>query len=204
MTTLERRLGLIGERFEELDKAAQALTEKLDRHKQLLGQQDRQDKVWAFLLSQSLSTQESQLLFGYVVDALKCCHTCVLEKVPELASGMPTLASVLRRRGRNRRVELAWQRALTDVGLNEEDVSVLCTFYVVHGHSCEFRRDVATVVPKADVQMLIHRVVLDPSLRASLLRAVQLAEGKRAPQKEIQKPATSIQLLLSKSNPTTE
>lgn len=40
----------ISSRFEELDEAARALTERLERHRQVLAKQAQQDQVWTSLL----------------------------------------------------------------------------------------------------------------------------------------------------------
>lgn len=114
------------------------------------------------------------------MDTLRRCHSVVLEKVPDLAPSLPTVASVLRRKARNRQVCLAWESALQDLGLSSADVMSLCTLFVMHGCRAEYFGPTQRQHYIGKVEVLIWRVVTYPGLRDGLLRAVQVVEAGSA------------------------
>ncbi|XP_062328882.1 single-pass membrane and coiled-coil domain-containing protein 1-like [Osmerus eperlanus] len=182
MDRLERRLDNISCRFKEMDEAGSLLLERLQRHRQ--AQQDQrqaqQDHAWAALIRDSLSPDEVRLLFSYVSDTLLRCHSRVQERVPDLAPGLPTTAAILRRRLKNRRVDVAWRATLGELGLVEADAKALCGFFVTQGFQCEYERVGRTPGQQGAVESMIRRCVENQVLRDSLLRAVQVVEKGQA------------------------
>lgn len=180
LNRLEQRLENISSRFEEMDETASGLMERLKRHRQALATQAQQDQVWASLIKDSLSLAEVSLLFGYVSDTLHCCHTRVLERLPDLAPGLPTTASILRRRVKNRRVDAAWRAGLRELGLGEADAKALCAFFVTQGFQCEYKKAERNPDQQEAVEAVIRRCVENQVMRDSLLRAVQVVEKGKA------------------------
>ncbi|KAM6970510.1 single-pass membrane and coiled-coil domain-containing protein 1-like [Aplochiton taeniatus] len=174
------RLRTIGPRFEELNAAARALEERLARHRQALAKKDQQDQVWDSLPEDSLSPSDVSLLFGYVSDTLHCCHARVLDLLPDLSSSLPTTASILRRRPKNRRVNDAWNAALRKLGLEEGDAKVLCAFFVTQGYQCDYKRTEKESGQQDDANAVIRRSVGNQALKESLLKAVEVVERGKA------------------------
>ncbi|KAJ8367930.1 hypothetical protein SKAU_G00079580 [Synaphobranchus kaupii] len=197
LSRLERRLEVVNGKFEELDEAARSLTERLERHKQVLALQARQDQVWACLLEDRFTTTETNLFFAYVADTLRCFHSHVVRKLPDLAAGLPTTACILRRKIKNRRINVAWESTLRDLGLENADAKALCAFFVTHGYQAEYLNPLQRQELTEDVEALIRKVVRNLVLRDSLLRAVQVVEKGKAgalvlTTEEEHKPASSI------------
>ncbi|KAG5837140.1 single-pass membrane and coiled-coil domain-containing protein 1-like [Anguilla anguilla] len=197
LSRLEKRLEVVKSKFEELDEAAISLTERLEQHKQMLALQAHQDQVWVSLLEDKFTTEETNLFFTYVADTLHCCHSHVVKKLPDLAPSLPTTACILRRKIKNRRINVAWESALRDLGLENSDVKALCAFFVTHGYQAEYFSPVQRQNLAENVDTLIRKVVRNQVLRDSLLRAVQVVEKGKAgtlvlTTEEEHKPASSI------------
>ncbi|KAJ8410907.1 hypothetical protein AAFF_G00188640 [Aldrovandia affinis] len=180
LNRLERRLEAINSQFEELDEAARSLTERLEQHKQALALQAHQDQVWVSLLEEKFTAVETNLLFTYVADTLHCCHSRVVKKLPDLAHSLPTTACILRRKIKNRRIDVAWESSLRDLGLDNSDARALCAFFVTHGYQAEYYSLVQRQTLAEDVENLVRKVVRNQVLRDSLLRAVQVVEKGKA------------------------
>lgn len=127
-----------------------------------------------------MSPAEISLLFGYVFQTLHCCHTRVLQRLPDLATGLPTTASVLRRRIKNRRVDAAWRAALKELGLREGDAKALCAFFVTQGYQCEYKWTGRRPGEQEDAEAVIQRCVGNQLLKESLQKAVQVVEYGQA------------------------
>ncbi|XP_064159002.1 single-pass membrane and coiled-coil domain-containing protein 1-like [Anguilla rostrata] len=197
LSRLEKRLEVVKSKFEELDEAAISLTERLEQHKQMLALQAHQDQVWVSLLEDKFTTEETNLFFTYVADTLDCCRSHVVKKLPDLAPSLPTTACILRRKIKNRRINVAWESALRDLGLENSDVKALCAFFVTHGYQAEYFSPAQRQNLAENVDTLIRKVVRNQVLRDSLLRAVQVVEKGKAGTlvltiEEEHKPASSI------------
>ncbi|XP_058282185.1 single-pass membrane and coiled-coil domain-containing protein 1 [Hylobates moloch] len=139
------------------------------------------------LLIHSLTSMELNILYSYVIEVLICLHTRVLEKLPDLVRGLPTLASVLRRKVKNKRIRVVWESILEECGLQEGDITALCTFFIAHGNKAEYYTAKVRQMYIRDVTFLITNMVKNQALQDSLLRAVQVIEkGKavRTPEKQ--------------------
>ncbi|MBN3296861.1 SMCO1 protein, partial [Amia calva] len=207
---LERKLYSINAQFEELDETAKLLSERLEKHRQVLASQSDQDEVWASLLEDRFTVVETNLFFSFVVETFRCCHSRVVEKLPDLINSLPTVASILRRKIKNRRIDVAWESTLRDLGLDNSDAKALCAFFVAQGYEAEYYCPRERQKYADDVDMLIRKVVRNQVLRDSLLRAVQVVEKGKAgdisekpSDSEQQKPTTSIREQICKqTNPS--
>ncbi|XP_072557516.1 single-pass membrane and coiled-coil domain-containing protein 1 isoform X2 [Paramormyrops kingsleyae] len=168
LSRVELKFESINIQFEELDETAARLSDRLEKHRNTLDQQVHEDQV--------LSTLETNLFVTYAMDTLRRCHSVVLGKLPDLAPSLPTVASVLHRKARNRQVRLAWESALQDLGLSSTDITALCTLFVMHGCRAEYFGPAQRQHYVGKVEVLIRRVVTNPALRDGLLRAVQVVE----------------------------
>ena len=83
------------------------------------------------------TSMELNILYSYVIEVLVHLHTCVLEKLPDLVRSLPTLASILRRKVKNKRIRVVWESVLEEHGLQEGDITALCIFFVAHGNKAE-------------------------------------------------------------------
>ncbi|EDM11429.1 similar to RIKEN cDNA 2310010M20 (predicted) [Rattus norvegicus] len=140
---------------------------------------------------------ELNILYSYVIEVLICLHTRMLQKLPDLVRSLPTLASVLRRKTKNKHIRTVWESILEEYGLRERDVTALCTFFVVHGNKGEHYTANVRRMHIKDVSFMITNMVTNQALQEGLLRAVQIIEkGKaartpetsRAPLKELMPP----------------
>lgn len=130
---------------------------------------------------------ELNILYSYVIEVLICLHTRVLEKLPDLVRGLPTLASVLRRKVKNQRIRVVWESVLEECGLQEGDITALCTFFIAHSSKAEYYGAKVRRMCIRDVPFLITNMVKNQALQDGLLRAVQVIEkGKavRAPEEQ--------------------
>lgn len=131
---------------------------------------------------------ELNIVYSYVIEVLICLHTHVLEKLPDLVSGLPTLASVLRRKINNKCIRVVWESVLEECGLQEGDIAALCTFFIAHGNKAEHYSAKVRQMYIRDVTFMITNMVKNQALQDSLLRAVQLIEkGKAVKASEEQK-----------------
>lgn len=123
---------------------------------------------------------ELSILYSYVMEVLICLHTRVLEKLPDLVRGLPTLASVLRRKVKNQRIRGVWESVLEESGLEEGDIIALCTFFIAYGNKAEYYVAKVRQMYIKDVTFLITNMVKNQALQDGLLRAVQVIEKGKA------------------------
>ncbi|XP_048836190.1 single-pass membrane and coiled-coil domain-containing protein 1-like isoform X2 [Brienomyrus brachyistius] len=176
LSRVELKFESINIQFEELDEAAARISDRLEKHRSTLDQQVHQHQVWVSLLEDQLTTLETNLFVTYAMDTLRRCHSVVLGKLPDLAPSLPTVASVLHRKARNRQVRLAWESSLQDLGLRSTDITALCALFVMHGCQAEYFGPAQRQHYTGQVEALIQRVVTNLALREGLLRAVQVVE----------------------------
>ncbi|MEJ1283257.1 single-pass membrane protein with coiled-coil domains 1 [Cricetulus griseus] len=123
---------------------------------------------------------ELNILYSYVIEVLICLHTRVLQKLPDLVRSLPTLASVFRRKVKNKHVRIVWESVMEEYGLQERDVTALCTFFIAHGNKAEhYAANIRQTYIK-DVTFMITNMVKNQALQDALLRAVQVIEKGKA------------------------
>ncbi|XP_064123708.1 single-pass membrane and coiled-coil domain-containing protein 1 [Loxodonta africana] len=176
MKRVEDKLQALEAQFKELDFATDKLTQKFEYHSKTLASQAAQDELWAAVLALKFTPMELNILYSYVIDVLICLHTRVLEKLPDLVRGLPTLASVLRRKVKNERIGVVWESVLEEFGLQEGDITALCTFFIAHGNKAEHYSAKVRQMYIRDVTFLITNMVKNQALQEGLLRAVQVIE----------------------------
>ena len=123
---------------------------------------------------------ELNILYSYVIEVLICLHTRVLEELPDLVRGLPTLTSILRRKVKNKRIRVVWESVLAECGLQEGDITALCTFFVAHGNKAEHYIAKVRQMYIRDVNFLITNMVKNQALQDGLLKAVQVIEKGKA------------------------
>ncbi|XP_018604105.1 single-pass membrane and coiled-coil domain-containing protein 1-like [Scleropages formosus] len=200
LNRLEGKFESISSQIEQLDEGAQKLSQRLERHRQTLEHQARLDQVWMCLMEDRLTAVEKNLLFTYTIDTLRRCHSLTLEKLPDLAHALPTVASVLRATSKNRRIRAAWESVLGDLGLDAWDIDVLCVFSVTQGYRAEYYAP-SERQRHAGVEALLRKAVDSDVLRESLLRAVRAAEKEKARNFASDKPALSVREQLGNKIP---
>nr|XP_045002755.1 single-pass membrane and coiled-coil domain-containing protein 1 [Jaculus jaculus] len=182
MKRVDHKLQALQEQFEELDITKDKLTQKFEHHSKILASQAAQDELWTAVLALKFTSMELNILYSYVIEALVCLHTHVLEKLPDLVRGLPTLASVLRQQVKNRRVRVAWESVLSECGLQAGDVTALCTFFIAHGNKAEYYAAKVRHMYIRDVTLMITNMVKNQVLQDGLLKALQVTEkGKAMP-----------------------
>uniref|UniRef100_A0A673T408 Single-pass membrane protein with coiled-coil domains 1 n=1 Tax=Suricata suricatta TaxID=37032 RepID=A0A673T408_SURSU len=187
MKRVDHKLQALEAQFKELDFTKDSLTQKFEHHSKALASQAAHDELWTAVLALKFTSMELNILYSYVMDVLICLHTRVLEKLPDLVRGLPTLASVLRRKVKNQRIRGVWESVLEECGLEEGDVTALCTFFIAYGNKAEYYVAKVRQMYIRDVTFLITNMVKNEALQDGLLRAVQVIErGKavRAPEKQ--------------------
>ena len=130
---------------------------------------------------------ELNILYSYVIEVLIRLHTRVLEKLPDLVRGLPTLASILRRKVKNKRIRVVWESVLEEHGMQEGDITALCTFFVAHGNKAEYYIAKVRQMYIKDVNFMITNMVKNQALQDGLLKAVQViekGEAVRAPEEQ--------------------
>ncbi|XP_032755153.1 single-pass membrane and coiled-coil domain-containing protein 1 [Rattus rattus] len=197
MKRVDNKLQALDTQFKELDTIKDNLTLRFEHHSKTLASQAAQDEIWTAALALGFTSMELNILYSYVIEVLICLHTRMLQKLPDLVRSLPTLASVLRRKTKNKHIRIVWESVLEEYGLRERDVTALCTFFVVHGNKGEhYTANVRRMYIK-DVSFMITNMVTNQALQEGLLRAVQIIEkGKaaktpetsRAPLKELMPP----------------
>lgn len=123
---------------------------------------------------------ELNILYSYVIEVLICLHSHVLEKLPDLVRSLPTLASVLRRKVKNKRIRVVWESVLEECGLQEGDITALCTFFIAHGYKAEHYSARVRQMYIRDVTFMITNMVKNQALQDGLLKAVQVIEKGKA------------------------
>ncbi|XP_054431113.1 single-pass membrane and coiled-coil domain-containing protein 1 [Pteronotus mesoamericanus] len=154
----------------------------------MLASQAAQDELWTAVLALKFTSMELNIIYSYVIEVLICLHTRVLEKLPDLVRGLPTLASVLRRKAKNKCIRGVWESVLEECGLQEGDILALCTFFIAHGNKAEHYSAKVRRVYIRDATFMVTNMVKNRALQDSLLRAVQLIDkGKAVAASEEQK-----------------
>ncbi|KAL2804942.1 single-pass membrane and coiled-coil domain-containing protein 1 isoform 2 [Daubentonia madagascariensis] len=185
---VDHKLQALDTQFKELDFTKDNLTQKFEHHSKTLASQAAQDEMWTAVLALKFTSMELNILYSYVTEVLICLHTRVLEKLPDLVRGLPTLASVLRRKVKNKRIKIVWESVLEEYGLQEGDITALCTFFIAHGNKAEHYAAKVRQMYIRDVTIMITNMVKNQALQDGLLRAVQIIEkGKGARSPEDQK-----------------
>ncbi|XP_050635168.1 single-pass membrane and coiled-coil domain-containing protein 1 isoform X1 [Macaca thibetana thibetana] len=180
ITVVDHKLQALEAQFRELDFTKDNLMQKFEHHSKTLASQAAQDEMWTAVRALEFTSMELNILYSYVIEVLTCLHTRVLEKLPDLVRGLPTLASVLRRKVKNERIRVVWDSVLEECGLQEGDVTALCTFFIAHGNKAEHYTDKARQMYLRDITLLITNMVKNQALQDSLLRAVQVIEKGKA------------------------
>ncbi|XP_003895380.2 single-pass membrane and coiled-coil domain-containing protein 1 [Papio anubis] len=180
MKRVDHKLQVLEAQFRELDFTKDNLMQKFERHSKTLANQAAQDEMWTAVRALEFTSMELNILYSYVIEVLICLHTRVLEKLPDLVRGLPTLASVLRRKVKNERIRVVWDSILEECGLQEGDITALCTFFIAHGNKAEHYTDKARQTYIRDITFLITNMVKNQALQDSLLRAVQVIEKGKA------------------------
>ncbi|XP_019507364.1 PREDICTED: single-pass membrane and coiled-coil domain-containing protein 1 [Hipposideros armiger] len=190
MKRVDHKLKALEAQFKELDFTKDNLTQKFELHSKTLASQAAQDELWTAVLALKFTSMELNILYSYVIEVLICLHTQVLEKLPDLVRGLPTLASVLRRKVKNKCIRVAWESVLDECGLQEGDITALCTFFIAHGNKAEHYSAKVRQMYIRDVTFMITNMIKNQGLQDGLLRAIQVIEkGKAVGAPEEQKPS---------------
>ncbi|XP_054980764.1 single-pass membrane and coiled-coil domain-containing protein 1 [Sorex araneus] len=177
---VDHKLQALEAQFKELDLIKDNLTQKFEHHSKMLASQAAQDELWMAVLALRFTSMELNILYSYVIEALTCLHTHVLEKLPDLERALPTFASILRHKAKNARVQVAWESVLEECGLQEGDVTALCTFFLAHGNKSDHYAAKVRQLYIRDVTFMITNMVKNQALQQGLLRAVQVIEKGKA------------------------
>ncbi|XP_008565693.1 PREDICTED: single-pass membrane and coiled-coil domain-containing protein 1 [Galeopterus variegatus] len=180
MKRVDQKLQVLEAQFKELDFAKDNLTQKFEHHSKTLASQAAQDEMWTAVLALKFTSMELNILYSYIIEVLTCLHTRVLEKLPDLVRGLPTLASVLRRKVKNKHIRVVWESVLEECGLQEGDITALCTFFIAHGNKAEHYATKVRPMYIRDVTLMITNMVKNQALQDGLLRAVQVIEKGKA------------------------
>ncbi|XP_004675481.1 PREDICTED: single-pass membrane and coiled-coil domain-containing protein 1 [Condylura cristata] len=197
---VDYKLQALEARFKELDLIKDDLTQKFEHYSKTLASQSAQDELWTAVLALKFTSMELNILYSYVIEVLICLHTRVLEKLPDLVKGLPTLASVLRRKVKNKRIRVVWESVLEDYGLQEGDITVLCTFFIAHGNKAEHYTAKAREMYIKDVTFIITNMVKNQALQHGLLRAVQVIEKGKAVKSPEEQKTSLAELIPSVKN----
>ncbi|XP_047611524.1 single-pass membrane and coiled-coil domain-containing protein 1 [Phacochoerus africanus] len=180
MTRVDHKLQALEAQFKELDFTKDNLAQKFEHHSKTLANQVAQDELWTAVLSLKFTPMELNILYSYVIEVLICLHTRVLEELPDLVRGLPTFTSILRRKVKNKRIRVVWESVLAECGLQEGDITALCTFFVAHGNKAEHYIAKVRQMYIRDVNFLITNMVKNQALQDGLLKAVQVIEKGKA------------------------
>ncbi|XP_010832642.1 PREDICTED: single-pass membrane and coiled-coil domain-containing protein 1 [Bison bison bison] len=180
MKRVDHKLQALEAHFKELDFIKDNLTQKFEDHSKTLANQGAQDELWKAVLSLKFTSMELNILYSYVIEVLVHLHTCVLEKLPDLVRSLPTLASILRRKVKNKRIRAVWESVLEEHGLQEGDITALCIFFVAHGNKAEHYIAKVRQMYIRDINFMISNMVKNQALQDGLLKAVQVIEKGKA------------------------
>ncbi|XP_036603645.1 single-pass membrane and coiled-coil domain-containing protein 1 [Trichosurus vulpecula] len=179
MKRVQKKLQTLETQFEELDSAMENLTQKFEFHRKTLESQAVQDEMWTAVLEIKFTSLELNIFYSYIIETLHYLHSQVLEKLPDLERGLPTLAIVLKRKNNNKRIRVVWETVLEALGLQEEDVKAFCTFFIAHSSKAEYYSANLRRMYIRDATPIITNMVKNQVLQNSLLRAVQVIENKK-------------------------
>ncbi|KAM4889414.1 single-pass membrane and coiled-coil domain-containing protein 1 [Thomomys bottae] len=177
---VDHKLQALEAQFNELDISKDNLTQKFEHHRKTLASQVAQDEMWESVWNLKFTSMELNILYSYVIEALTCLHTRVCGKLPDLVRGLPTLTSVLRRKVKNKHIRVVWESVLEECGLQEGDITALCTFFIAHGSKAEYYAAKVRQMYIRDVTFMITNMVKNQALQDGLLRAVQVIEKGKA------------------------
>ncbi|KAG3271243.1 single-pass membrane protein with coiled-coil domains 1 [Ictidomys tridecemlineatus] len=180
MKRVDHKLQALEAQFKELDNTKDNLTQKFEHHSKTLASQAAQDEMWTAVLALKFTSIELNILYSYVIEVLISLHTRVLEKLPDLVRGLPTLASVLRRKVKNKCIRVVWESVLEECGLQEGDITAVCTFFIAHGHKADHYAAKVRQMYIRDITFMITNMVKNQALQDGLLRAVQVIEKGKA------------------------
>uniref|UniRef100_A0A8C6EDP9 Single-pass membrane protein with coiled-coil domains 1 n=1 Tax=Moschus moschiferus TaxID=68415 RepID=A0A8C6EDP9_MOSMO len=180
MKRVDHKLQALEAHFKELDFIKDNLTQKFEDHSKTLANQGAQDELWTAVLSLKFTSMELNILYSYVIEVLVHLHTRVLEKLPDLVRCLPTLASILRRKVKNKRIRVVWESVLEEYGLQEGDITALCIFFVAHGNKAEYYIAKVRQMYIKDINFMISNMVKNQALQDGLLKAVQVIEKGKA------------------------
>ncbi|XP_007431494.1 single-pass membrane and coiled-coil domain-containing protein 1 [Python bivittatus] len=175
LNRIENKLQTIKLQYTVLDSSIQKLSEKFDFWNTVL----EQDVMWTSLLEDRFNSVEINLFHSYICETIHCLHSQVIKRVPDLARALPTLSSVLKRKGKNQRIQLAWESALEILGLQEEDFKALSAFFITYSQDANYYPDKQRQNYTQDIQSVINKVVKNQVLHQSLLCAVNVVENKK-------------------------
>uniref|UniRef100_A0A8C9PGF2 Single-pass membrane protein with coiled-coil domains 1 n=1 Tax=Spermophilus dauricus TaxID=99837 RepID=A0A8C9PGF2_SPEDA len=180
MKRVDHKLQALEAQFKELDNTKDNLTQKFEHHSKTLASQAAQDEMWTAVLAMKFTSIELNILYSYIIEVLISLHTRVLEKLPDLVRGLPTLASVLKRKVKNKRIRVVWESVLEECGLQEGDITAICTFFIAHGHKADHYAAKVRQMYIRDITFMITNMVKNQDLQDGLLRAVQVIEKGKA------------------------
>ncbi|KAL8187679.1 UNVERIFIED_CONTAM: hypothetical protein K2H54_053859 [Gekko kuhli] len=158
----------------------QKLSEKFELQSTTLENQMDQNEMWASLLENRLISVEVNFIYSYTCEAIYYLRCQVLEKLPDLAGTLPTLSSILRKKGKNQRIKSAWESVLERLGLQEENVKALCAFFIAHSYDACYCPVNQRKNDSTDISSVLTKVVKNQLLQHSLLSAVFLVENEKA------------------------
>ncbi|XP_064418541.1 single-pass membrane and coiled-coil domain-containing protein 1 isoform X2 [Latimeria chalumnae] len=182
LNRVEQRLQAVQAQFQELDKHAELLINKFEQHCRILMSQAGENEVWLSLLEDRFTSMEINLFYSYTIETLCFLHNCVVKQVPELASELPSLASILQRKINNKRIRVTWDTVLKKLGLNENNIKALCAFFVAYSHQAHYKPPSERQKYTSNIAAMITKVVKNLLLQEGLLCAVQVMEnGKVVP-----------------------
>ncbi|XP_006869500.1 PREDICTED: single-pass membrane and coiled-coil domain-containing protein 1 [Chrysochloris asiatica] len=177
---VDNKLQTLEAQFKELDFARDNLTQKFEYHSKTLASQAVQDEMWTAVLGLKFTSVELNVLYSYVIEVLICLHTHILEMLPDLVRSLPTLTSVLRWKAKNKHLRIVWESVLEEFGLQEGDITALCTFFVAYGNKAEYYPAKMRKMYIRDVTFMITNMVKNQALQDGLLRGVQVIEKGKA------------------------
>lgn len=119
---------------------------------------------------------ELNILYSYVIEVFICLYIYVFEKLLDLVRGFFILVFVFRRKVKNKRIRIVWEFVLEEFGLQEEDIIVLCIFFIVYGNKVEYYIFKVRQMYIRDVNFMIINMVNNQVLQDVLLRVVQVIE----------------------------
>ncbi|XP_048398604.1 single-pass membrane and coiled-coil domain-containing protein 1-like isoform X1 [Stegostoma tigrinum] len=173
---LEKRIEELKAEYQKLDQDAKELIQSFEPDCESIAKEADEDELWSSLLEDRLTHVEVNIFFSYVVDILQSLHLRVLEKQPGLASFLPTLSSILRRKIWDMDLEATWTSVLPEFGLNESDTKALCAFFVTHCKDAEYYPLMERRRHNLNIKEVLDRAVPSRILHHCLFHLVQLAE----------------------------